>query len=137
MGVPVPLSLKRFFCIALDDSAFNLLLLSTKSISPRRLREQSTMMSPCISRSPRSLRDQSTMMSPRLSRSPRSLRDDRRWSLLVYLAILDASLRNMRMHLSSSLSLLDDSAMNLSASGGVDLPKDEAPPSLSLGVVRT
>ncbi|KAL0671742.1 hypothetical protein Bca4012_034446 [Brassica carinata] len=75
-------------------------------------------------------------MSPRLYRSPRSLRYDRRCSLLVYLAILDTSLRNMRMHLSSSLSLLDDSAMNLSASRGVDLSEDEAPPSLFLGVSR-
>uniref|UniRef100_A0A0D3CJP2 Uncharacterized protein n=1 Tax=Brassica oleracea var. oleracea TaxID=109376 RepID=A0A0D3CJP2_BRAOL len=77
MRVRVPFSIslsltkhKRFFCFSLDDSAFNLLLLSTKSISPRWLREQSTVMSPCISRSPRSLCDQSTMMSPRLSRSP-------------------------------------------------------------------
>ncbi|RID53488.1 hypothetical protein BRARA_G00876 [Brassica rapa] len=45
MGVPVPLSLKRFFCIALDDSAFNLLLLSTKSISPRRLLVKAIMPS--------------------------------------------------------------------------------------------
>ncbi|KAF3588961.1 hypothetical protein F2Q69_00031497 [Brassica cretica] len=84
------------------------------------------------------------MMSPRLSRSPRSFRDDRRCSLLVYLAILDASLRNMRMHLSSSLSLSSTTLrlisrrfavsiyprmkllhLSLSASRGVDLLEDE------------
>ncbi|KAF3570035.1 hypothetical protein F2Q69_00060865 [Brassica cretica] len=45
------------------------------STKPRRLRDQSTVISPRLSRFRRCLRDQSTVISPHLSRFRRHLRD--------------------------------------------------------------